>query len=193
MTNKKNADGRILRGERNRQALLDAACALVQEGNLAPTAQEVAQRAGVGLRGLFRHFGDMEGLRAAFDEQMNKEGESQFVGGSCEGSLKERLLRVVEQRAAGYEAYSNIFLSVQIQRWSSQVLCENYKRDNYRLRKDLECWLPELKSLSAHRREAVDSAASFETWYRLREHQHQSVEAAVNIIYDIIKGLMEVA
>ena len=190
MSTEKKVDGRTVRGERNRQALLDAACDLVREGNLAPSAQDIAQRAGVGLRGVFRHFGDMDGLYVAIDAQTYEKNTAKFTGGNREGSFRERLLHAVEQHAKGYEESRNIFLSSQITRWNSEVLRKNYDRDIHRLRKDLENWLPELKSLSPHRREAVDSAASFETWHRLREHQHQSVEASIDIVYDMIKVLM---
>lgn len=190
MSTEKKVDGRTVRGERNRQALLDAACDLVREGNLTPSAQDIAQRASVGLRGVFRHFGDMEGLFAAIDAQTYEKHTAKFTGGNREGSLRERLLHAVEQHAMGYEESRNVFLSAQITRWTSEVLRKNYERDMSRLRKDLENWLPELKSLSPHRREAVDCAASFETWHRLREHQHQSVEASIDIVYDMIKALM---
>ena len=190
MSTEKKVDGRTVRGERNRQALLDAACDLVREGNLTPSAQDIAQRASVGLRGVFRHFGDMEGLFAAIDAQTYEKNTAKFTGGNREGSLRERLLHAVEQHAIGYEGSRNVFLSAQITRWTSEVLRKNYERDMSRLRKDLENWLPELKSLSPHRREAVDCAASFETWHRLREHQHQSVEASIDIVYDMIKALM---
>lgn len=55
-------DGRTLRAERNRRAVLDAALELLAEGRARPTAQEVADRAGVALRTVFHHFGDTEGL-----------------------------------------------------------------------------------------------------------------------------------
>jgi len=190
VSSKKTADGRTTRGERNRQALLDAAYDLIAEGNLAPSSQEIARRAGVGLRGIFRHFGDMEGLRAALDVRITSQGAAQFASGNREGSFRERLLHAVEQHAVAYEDQGNFFRAMQIDRWNSEVLRKRYDRDNHRLRKDLEDWLPELKSLSPHRREAVDSAASFETWQRLREHQHQSIEASIDIVYDMIKVLM---
>ena len=190
MTDEKVADGRVVRGERNRKALLDAAYNLIAEGNLAPAAPEIAERAGVGLRGLFRHFGDMEGLRAALDERTSAEGAAKFASGNREGSLRKRLLHAVEQHAISYESQGNLFRAMQIDRWNSEVLRKSYDRDNYRLRKDLENWLPELKSLSTHRREAVDATASFEAWQRLREHQHLSVESSIDIIYDTIKVLM---
>lgn len=190
MSSEKAADGRVIRGERNRQTLLDAAYDLIEEGNLAPSAQEIAQRAGVGLRGVFRHFGDMEGLRAAIDERTSAQGAARFAGGNREGSFRERLLHAVEQHAAAYEDKGNFFRAMQIDRWNSEVLRKSYDRDNHRLRKDLEDWLPELKSLSPHRREAVDMVASFEAWQRLREHQHQSAEVSIDIVYDMIKTLM---
>ena len=183
-------DGRTRRGERNREALLDAAYDLIVEGNLAPSSQEIAQRAGVGLRGIFRHFGDMEGLRAALDERTTSQGAARFAGGNREGSFRERLLHAVERHATAYEANDNFFRAMQVERWKSEVLRKSYDRDNHRLRKDFEDWLPELKSLSPHRREAVDAAASFETWHRLREYQHQDIEAAIDIIYDMIKVLI---
>jgi AcrR family transcriptional regulator len=183
-------DGRTLRGERNRQALMDAAMELTNEGNLTPTAQEIAQRAGVGLRGVFRHFGDMEGLIAALDERLRKSGVARFAGGNRQGSLRERILHAIEQHALGYEENRNIFLAAQSQRWRSAVTRQNYARANTQLRTDLEDWLPELKTLSIQRREAVDAAASFEMWNRLREHQHNDVEAAIDILYDMIKALI---
>jgi AcrR family transcriptional regulator len=183
-------DGRTLRGERNRQALLDAALEMLEEGNLAPSAQEIAERAGVGLRGVFRHFGDMEGLFVATEERLLERGEARFAGGNREGSFRERLLHAVEQHALAYEEECNVFLAVQAQRWRSAHLRKSYDRSNRQLRRDLEDWLPELTTLSSHRREAVDAAASFETWNRLRENQHQSVEAAIDIVYDTLKLLI---
>ena len=190
MSGKSEVDGRTLRGERNRQALLDAALEMLEEGNLAPSAQEIAERAGVGLRGVFRHFGDMEGLYVATEERLLKRGAARFAGGNREGSFRERLLHAVEQHANAYEEECNVFLATQAQRWRSEHLRTSYERGNRQLRKDLEDWLPELKTLSAHRREAVDATASFEAWNRLREHQHQSVEAAIDIVYDTLKLLI---
>ena len=190
MTGNEKVDGRSLRGERNRQALLDAAMEMLDEGNLAPSAQEVAERAGVALRGIFRHFGGMEGLFAAVDERVRESAVAILAGGNREGSFRERLLRAVEQRALAYEKNTNALLGGQAQRWRSPYIKENYARAQQELRKDLENWLPELTNLAAHRREAVDANASFETWYRLREHQNLSVDKAIDIVYDTLKILI---
>src|SRR5213076_1131404 len=55
-------DGRRKRGEDNRNRISQAFLSLVAEGVVAPTAEDVAHRAGVGLRSVFRHFTDMEAL-----------------------------------------------------------------------------------------------------------------------------------
>jgi AcrR family transcriptional regulator len=55
-------DGRTARSRRTRAAVVDALLALQEDGNVSPTAQEVAVRAGVALRTVFGHFSDMETL-----------------------------------------------------------------------------------------------------------------------------------
>ena len=57
-------DGRTARALRSRDAVVDALLALQEEGDLAPTAQRVAQRAGVALRTVYGQFSDMETLWA---------------------------------------------------------------------------------------------------------------------------------
>lgn len=55
-------DGRTARSRRTRTAVVDALLALQEDGVLTPTAQQVAERAGVALRTVFGHFSDMETL-----------------------------------------------------------------------------------------------------------------------------------
>ena len=183
-------DGRRLRSERSRQAIIDAALALMEEGILVATAQQISERAGVGIRSFFRHFEDMESLSAAIDDQIRDSYESLFLGGDRDGSTEERIEHAVERHADAYETVKNIMLSTQVQRWRYEILQKNYARSQRGLRKDLDDWLPELKKLPRRRREAVDAVASFETWHRLREHQGQSKKASIEIVTDLLKGLI---
>ena len=68
------SDGRVQRSVRSRRHILDAMVELVTEGELQPTGQQVADRAGVGLRTVFRHFEDMETLFAQLRERIEKGG-----------------------------------------------------------------------------------------------------------------------
>lgn len=66
-----DADGRRLRRAHNREAVIDALLALFQEGSLDPATAEIAARAGLSPRSLFRYFDDVDDLhRAAADRQI---------------------------------------------------------------------------------------------------------------------------
>lgn len=183
----KKPDGRLLRTERSRQLIIDAVQDLVNDGILVPTAQTVAERAGVGIRTVFRHFADMETLFATMDVQLRESYEGLFAGGDRAGTLAERILHVIERRATAYEKLSSLMLSTRAQMWRSPVLQKNYARNQRGLRKDLADWLPEVADLPALRREAVDAATSFETWNRLRAHQGLSVKASMDVVYEILR------
>ena len=185
------SDGRRMRSERSRQAIIDAALYLMNEGNLIPTAQAIAEHAGVGIRSFFRHFADMDTLFNAVDEQSRNGIEARFLGGDRDGSLADRILHAVERHADGYEAETNTILSTSAQLWRSAVLKKNYARYQRGLRKDLNDWLPELSALSRSQREAVDAIASFEMWHRLRYHQGLSKAAAIAIIFDLLLVLIQ--
>ncbi|MCA1721969.1 MAG: TetR/AcrR family transcriptional regulator, partial [Actinobacteria bacterium] len=62
-------DGRTERSRRTRDAVVDALLALHDDGDLTPTAQRVAARAGVALRTVYGHFSDMETLYAEAGER----------------------------------------------------------------------------------------------------------------------------
>jgi len=183
-------DGRRQRSERSRKAMIQAALDLIEEGQLVPTAQLIAERSGIGIRSFFRHFPDMEALFAAVDAEIRQSYEQLFIGGDREGSLQERILHAVERRSEGYEVEKNIMLSTQAQAWRYEILRKNYARSQRGLRKDLDNWLPELVDLDAVTREAVDAIASFETWHRLRVHQGLSKKAAMEVVVSLLTTLV---
>jgi AcrR family transcriptional regulator len=183
------SDGRRLRSVRSKQAIVDAFIELVNEGTLVPTAQHIADQAGVGIRTVFRHFSDMESMFAVADAQKRESYEALFVGGDRDGSLKDRIQRAAERRAQAFEATKNAILSTHAQRWRYEFLRKNYAGYVRGLRKDLESWIPELKALDRPRREAVDAVASFEMWHRLREYQGLSKKMSIEIIVGMLAQL----
>ncbi len=62
-------DGRTVRAERTRQAIVDALLTLLDEGELRPTAERIAERAEVSERSVFQHFPDREALFEAVARQ----------------------------------------------------------------------------------------------------------------------------
>src|SRR3954469_16657881 len=64
-------DGRRLRREQNREAVVDALVALFEEGSYTPSTNEIAERAGISPRSLFRYFDDADDLtRAAIERHL---------------------------------------------------------------------------------------------------------------------------
>jgi AcrR family transcriptional regulator len=183
-------DGRLQRSERSRQAIIDAMLELVSEGVLVPTAQQVSELAGVGIRTVFRHFSDMEELYVMSDSTVRKQYAGLFAGGDRGGSLEERTLHAVEQHAIAYESIGNTFLSSKAQLWRHQLLRKQYELTQKQIRDDLEDWLPELKSLSTGQREAIDAIASFEMWNRLRDLQGLSKSASIRLINNLIQRIL---
>lgn len=100
-------DGRVLRGLRNRQALVEAYYALAAETLEIPRAADVAERAGVSVRSLFQHFSDLEELRAAVVEDLCQRSldafmlERELIDASM--TLTVRLDRALAMRAQLWE------------------------------------------------------------------------------------------
>src|SRR6476646_5446926 len=62
-------DGRRLRREQNREAVIDALVALFDEGDYTPSTATIAGRAGISPRSLFRYFDDVDDLNQAAIER----------------------------------------------------------------------------------------------------------------------------
>ena len=55
-------DGRLNRSVVTRNKIVETLTKLILEGQISPTAEQVALRANVGLRTVFRHFDNMDAL-----------------------------------------------------------------------------------------------------------------------------------
>jgi len=185
-----SSDGRRQRSERSQTAIIAAALALMEEGTLVPTAQQVADRAGVGIRSFFRHFADMDSLFLAVDASLLDSYEALFRVDDRTGSLGQRTVRAIDLYGNAFDKLSQIVLCTKALLWRFPKLRENYAWHQKRLRKELELWLPEVAELSRDRRDAVHAVASFEMWNRLREHQGLSQKASGEIVAQLVLDLI---
>ena len=185
-----SSDGRRQRSERSQTAIIAAALALMEEGTLVPTAQQVADRAGVGIRSFFRHFADMDSLFLAVDASLLDSYEALFKVDDRTGPLGQRATRAIDLYGNAFDRLSQIVLCTKALLWRFPKLRENYAWHQKRLRKELELWLPEVAELSTDRREAVHAVASFEMWNRLREHQGLSQKASGEIVARLVLDLI---
>lgn len=172
-------DGRVRRGVRSREAIVAALMDLVGSGVLQPTVQQVAERAGVGVRSVFRHFSEMETLHRAMDARLELEARPMMTTApNPTGSVAERIAALTRQRAAFFERIAPFKRSGNIVRWRSRFLQDRHLMLQRLLRANLLQWLPELASAPAPVVEAADLAASFEAWERLRFDRQLGVKAA---------------
>jgi len=185
-------DGRVLRGTRNRDRITDALFELIESGELIPTAQQVARRAGVGERTVFRHFADMETLFAELSGRLESEMFPLLDQPAAVGKLRERVIAFVERRAELYERISPFKHSGTLQRVHSRFLPRRHALRNRTLREHLVgAFGSDLVGAPDVTLEALDFLTSFEAWDRLRNDQHLSREHASRVsVASILKLLL---
>ena len=185
------ADGRVRRAHRSGQAIVEALVTLIGEGILEPTAQQVAARAGVGLRTVFRRFADMESLFAEMNARMQREALPLLVGGQPSGGLETRARALVRQRVAFFERIAPYKRSANVKRWRSPFLRGRHALLVRSLRADLLRWLPELRRAPNDVAAAVDLATSFEAWDRLRSEQRLGSARAQVVVERMVLALVD--
>ena len=104
----KQRDGRTVRAERTRQALVDSLLALLDGGNVKPTAAEIAERAGVSERSVFQHFPDREALFEAVARQQYDRVMPTLRPIDSSLPLPDRIEQFTEQRARLYEMVGGV-------------------------------------------------------------------------------------
>jgi len=164
--------------------------ALIGEGSPRPTAQQVAERAGVGIRTVFRHFSDMETLYAEMDVRLRVELRPLLRGGQPEGGLEERIVALVARRADLFERFSPYHRSAALHRWRSHYLRGRHATDVRELRTNLLRWLPELEQRDSELTDAAELATSSEAWDRLRSEQRLSRNRASTVIEGTLRRLL---
>ena len=184
------ADGRVRRGQRSDDAIVEALFELLGEQVLEPTAQQVAERAGVGLRTVFRRFADMESLFAEMDSRVQAIALPLLLGGGPAGSLRDRARALVARRAAFFERIAPYKRAGNLKRSRSRFLRERHARLVRALRADLERWLPEIARAPAAVADAIDVTTSFEAWDRLRSEQRLGRERAQSAVERAVLALV---
>lgn len=91
---------------RRRVAALDAFIDLVREGNLPPTPNQVAERAGISIATFFRYFESLNAMRHAAAARMLERFPLLELTKTGEGTLHERVEAFVALRVALWEKVS---------------------------------------------------------------------------------------
>lgn len=163
-------DGRTERAARTRQSIVTAIVELVGAGNLTPTAEEVAQYAGVGHRTVFRHFQDMETLFFETNNRVKTVVETGLSATPAAVALEDRIKSLVEERARVFETIAPFYMSGAIRSYASRTIQRSRAQFARLLRTQLIAHLPELEA-SPDLAAAAELLTSVDGWLRLRHIQ----------------------
>ena len=184
-------DGRFQRSERSREAIVRALDELIEARVFEPTAQQVAERADVGVRTVFRHFSDMDTLYTELNARLEERAEPHLVNAPQKGPFAERVAGLIEARAQLFGLIEPYRRATAIQRWRSEFLQKQHKHFVRILRADLNRRLPELSEADPDLAESLEVLTSFETWDRLREDQRLSPKRTQTVLAKLIETAAE--
>jgi len=194
----KAIDGRTARAHRTREAIVDASIALVDEGDLRPTAPRIAERAKVSVRSVFQHFDDLEGLYAAVGDRL-VERLSHVVMTVDEGlPLSERIAEVVRQRAILLEAITPVRRAAAVHAPFSPEVSARLQAGHDFLRSEIErVFRPELSRCRASERQslldALDTVLSWASWDNLRSLNGRTQDDATAVLARMVTAIVGAA
>ena len=175
--NEGRMDGRTARRDRNRNEVVEAALALVDEGVMDPSVEQLTERSGLSARSIFRYFEGLDDLRRAVIrsqfERLQPLLDSIEAG---DGSLETRIKKFVDARLKFNEAIAGPARTARMRSHFAPVIAEDIQQ--YRQVLDSAVrrhFAPELKVRSKAEAEdltaLIDTLVSFDSWEILsRDH-----------------------
>jgi TetR/AcrR family transcriptional regulator of autoinduction and epiphytic fitness len=189
-------DGRAARADRTRTALVDALLELLDAGDLRPTAERIAERAGVSARSVFQHYPDREDLYAAASQRQYERLGPRFQPVSADGPLEERVRDFAAQAALFNETVTPVRRGALLLEPFSEVVADRLRWVRDLARTEAErVFACELDARAADRERlaaAVAGVTAWTMWESLRAHQGlgaEEAEAVVRLALGSLLGL----
>jgi AcrR family transcriptional regulator len=183
-------DGRRARGDANRARIIQAMVELVVAGDPDPNADAVAEKAGLSVRTVFRHFEDKDAIFHAIDDLLVAAYQPLLNAPYRSDHWKVRLFELIERRCAINEAAAIFRISAVTERYRSQFVAAKYRRLYAGEKRMLDRVLPPQLQTTTKVGRAILIACSFDTWRLLRQDEELSpaeVEAAMwQLVEDIL-------
>jgi AcrR family transcriptional regulator len=191
-----SSDGRLARRDRNRTAVLDAMIALFSEGDLDPSPEQVAGRAGISPRSVYRYFEDREALlRAAISHHLDGVWHLYVFRGIGEGPLEARIDTFATHRVRLYEAIGATAHATRMRAATDEILREQLELTRRALREQVEKqFAPELDAMAARARRArvaaIDAMCELEALDHYRHHRGFSTTQTEALLADAVGALL---
>lgn len=175
-------DGRRARSRSSRAKIVAAMLDLVAKGEVTPSAAQVAEVAGVGLRSVFRHFKDMDALYREMSEAIEGQVLPILMRSPEGASWQQRLFDIAGRRARIFETIMPFRISANVRRFESAYLMEGYRRMLRLESEALAAHLPPEVAADEAGARGLNVILSFTTWRLLRHDQGLAPEAAAAVV-----------
>ncbi|MHB1987196.1 MAG: TetR/AcrR family transcriptional regulator [Acidimicrobiales bacterium] len=190
------SDGRRQRAARNREAVVTALLEIIRErqGDPVPGAAEVAARAGVSERTVFRHFADLDSLFLAAAEQQRPTIVASLSPRPHDKELAKRIATIVRLRSKMHEEITpvrRVAMRLSTLHSSlSQAVAEATRAGRQQLADVFE---PELTNAGKNKTLVLDEielVAGWPAWETLRRHQECSPERTRYAVTDLMTAIL---
>jgi AcrR family transcriptional regulator len=185
------ADGRSARSAKTREAIADALLDLLTEGNLQPTAREIAGRANVSLRSVYVHFDDLEDLYCVVANRQFTRVAPMLEPVPVDGPLRDRVDALMRRRTRLYTHFGAVGRATERQAPFSPTLGRIVRESHERSRRELErVFAKELAAMTESQRASllavVDVLAGPRAWEAMRDTHGLDVDEAERTLVDAI-------
>jgi AcrR family transcriptional regulator len=184
-----------VRARRTRAAIVTAHVDLLAEGELRPTADRIAERAGVSVRALWLHFADMEALYEAVAAEVLARQDRRFRPVDPDLDLATRIDLFCRQRAAQLSAVAPFARASQLREPFSSVLRDYHRRHVERVSREIATlFAGELGRAGAGAGEgpvaALTAATTWGAWSVLRDDLGLSRRRAQDVLARTVRALL---
>ncbi len=184
-------DGRTVRREKSRQRIVEAIVQIVTEGEVEPTAVNVAEIAGVTMRTVFRHFDDMESLLREVVLDLRVQTDALRVEFNPDEDWREQFEQLILRRTDLFERFMPRLVWASAARHKSPVINEDLQSYSKRLRQSLERMLPDQFVANVDAFSAVEAVLSWDFWIRLRRDQKLSVKGSIKVVQTAVTAILK--
>ncbi|SCL71589.1 transcriptional regulator, TetR family [Micromonospora citrea] len=187
-------DGRTARAARTRAAIVEAHLALISEGDLRPTGERIAERAGISLRTLWTNFKDMETLFEASGAEVLRQQDAAYRPISPALPLAKRVDAYCRQRARLLQLIAPSARAAQMREPVSEQLHRNRLKHIARVRDEVErLFAAELAQAGPGREQLVHAlvaASMWPAWSMLRDGLGLGVDQARAVMARTVGALL---
>lgn len=190
-----DADGRRVRAERTREAIVGALLGLLAEGDLKPSADRVAERAGVSRRVIFQHFTDLDDLLTRASARWFEHIQTILPTAQPEGSFEQRVRAFATGAGHFFDHVSHVRRAALLAAHESKVVAERVEMALQMHRERVTAvFAEEIANLPEHIRDrfvrGISAATSFSVWNELRRNQGLSTDDSIQVMVRFVEGLV---